>query len=59
MSIKTRMARRAATTTAKHTARGTVSKAKRRPLRSATLFVLGAVAGLLAGIALGGRPATQ
>jgi hypothetical protein len=48
-SLKKALARKAVRTTAKHTARGTVSKLKRRPVRSSALLALGAVGGVLAG----------
>ncbi len=51
--VKSRLARRAVKSTARHTARGTASKAKRSPLRSLTLLgvggAIGATAGWLAG----------
>jgi len=46
-SIKRALARKAVTTTAKHTAHGTASKLKREPLRASTLLGLG---GLLGGV---------
>jgi hypothetical protein len=46
--IKQKLARKAVKSTAKHTARGTASKAKRSPMRTATLLSIGAVAGALA-----------
>jgi hypothetical protein len=49
MSIKTKLARKAVGTTAKHTAHGTASKLKREPLRSTMLLALGAGIGVLAG----------
>jgi hypothetical protein len=45
MALKTTMARKAVKTTAKHTARGTASKLKRDPMRTATLLGLGALIG--------------
>lgn len=44
-SIKKALARKAA----KHTARGTASKLKRNPLRTATLLGIGGAIGALAG----------
>jgi hypothetical protein len=40
---------KAAKATARHTIRGTASKAKRQPLRSATLLTLGGLFGATAG----------
>ncbi len=51
--IKKAVARRAAKSTAKHTAHGTASRLKRNPIRAATLLSVGAAAGLVAGWALG------
>jgi hypothetical protein len=48
-AIKNTLARKAVKATAKHTARGTASKAKRDPLRAATLLGLGGALGALAG----------
>jgi hypothetical protein len=48
-SIKTRLAGKAAKTTARHTARGTASKLRRDPLRSGTLLGIGCAAGFVAG----------
>lgn len=48
-SLKSTIARRAAKTTAKHTAHGTARKLKRAPLRSTTLLAVGGVLGFLAG----------
>jgi hypothetical protein len=53
MALKTTLARRAAKTTAKHTARGTASKLKRDPVRATTLLGLGAVIGATAAWLLG------
>jgi membrane protein YqaA with SNARE-associated domain len=47
--IKKQFARKALSSTAKHTARGTASKLKREPLRTATLLGIGCVVGGLAG----------
>jgi membrane protein YqaA with SNARE-associated domain len=47
--IKRMAARRAAKTTAKHTAHGAVSKLKREPIRAVTLLTIGSIAGALAG----------
>ncbi len=44
---------RAARATARHTAHGLSSKAKRRPMRSVTLLVAGIALGLGAGFAAG------
>lgn len=48
MAIKSMLARKAAKTTAKHTARGTASKLKREPLRTTTLLGVGALIGAAA-----------
>ena len=48
-SIKSRFARKAVKSTARHTARGTGSKLKRDPMRSGTLLAIGGAVGLLAG----------
>lgn len=53
MSVKTKLARQAVKTTAKHTARGAASKAARKPFRSFTLLMIGAVAGALVGWLVG------
>jgi hypothetical protein len=53
MSVKSRLARKAVKTTAKHTAHGTASKFTRRPFRSITLLALGAVAGGVVGWLIG------
>ena len=48
MSVKSKLARQAVKTTAKHTARGTASKLKRDPMRSTTLLGIGALIGAAA-----------
>lgn len=53
MSVKTKLARQAVKTTAKHTAHGAASKAARKPFRSVTLLAIGALAGALAGWLVG------
>ena len=53
MSVKTKLARQAVKTTAKHTAHGTVSKFTRKPLRSVTLLALGAALGGIVGWLVG------
>jgi hypothetical protein len=53
MSVKTKLARQAVKTTAKHTAHGAVSKAARKPLRSLTLLALGAALGGIVGWLIG------
>ncbi len=53
MSVKTKLARQAVKTTAKHTAHGTASKFTRKPFRSVTLLAIGAVAGALVGWLVG------
>jgi len=53
MSVKTKLARKAVTTTAKHTAHGTLSKFERKPFRSLTLLATGAAIGVLVGWLIG------
>lgn len=53
MSVKTKLARKAVATTAKHTAHGTASKFTRKPFRSITLLVIGAALGGLVGWLVG------
>jgi hypothetical protein len=53
MSVKTKLARKAVKTTAKHTAHGAFSKAERKPLRSLTLLAVGAGIGALVGWLIG------
>ena len=53
MSVKTKLARQAVKTTAKHTAHGFESKLARKPLRSVTLLALGAIIGALVGWKVG------
>jgi membrane protein YqaA with SNARE-associated domain len=48
-TIKKKFARKAVKSAAKHTTRGTASKLKREPLRSATLLTVGGVIGGFAG----------
>ncbi len=48
-AIKKTVARKAIKTTAKHSAHGALSKARREPLRAATLLSLGCLAGGMAG----------
>jgi hypothetical protein len=47
--LKGKMARKAVKSTARHTARGTASKAKRSPFRSLTLLGIGGAVGAAAG----------
>jgi uncharacterized protein YcfJ len=54
MSVKTKLARQAVKTTAKHTAQGTASKLARKPLRSVTLLAIGGLVGWLIGRSGGG-----
>jgi hypothetical protein len=54
--MKKALARRAAKTTARHTAHGAASKLKRTPVRAVTLLSLGGAVGALAGW-LAGRSA--
>jgi hypothetical protein len=53
MSVKTKLARQAVKTTAKHTTRGAASKIARKPLRSITLLAIGAALGGLVGWRIG------
>jgi hypothetical protein len=53
MSVKTKLARKAVTTTAKHTAHGAASKVTRQPFRSITLLAIGAALGGLVGWLVG------
>jgi hypothetical protein len=53
MSVKTKLARQAVKTTAKHTAHGAGSKLTRKPFRSVTLLALGATLGLVVGWLIG------
>jgi hypothetical protein len=53
MSVKTKLARKAVKTTAKHTAHGAISKIERKPFRSLTLLTIGALAGGLLGWLVG------
>lgn len=47
-SIKQTLARKAVKSTAKHTAHGTATKLKRRPLRTTTLLAIGCAVGVIA-----------
>jgi ABC-type nitrate/sulfonate/bicarbonate transport system permease component len=53
MSVKTKLARQAVRTTAKHTAHGTASKFTRKPYRTVTLLMIGAGIGVLVGWLIG------
>lgn len=53
MSVKTKLARKAVTTTAKHTALGTASKFARKPFRTVTLLAIGAGIGGVVGWLIG------
>jgi hypothetical protein len=53
MSVKTKLARQAVKTTAKHTAHGTASKFTRRPFRSVSLLAIGAALGVAVGWLIG------
>jgi hypothetical protein len=53
MSVKSKLARQAVKTTAKHTARGAASKATRKPLRTVTLLAIGAALGGIVGWLIG------
>jgi ferric-dicitrate binding protein FerR (iron transport regulator) len=52
-SVKSKLARQAVKTTAKHTAHGAASKVARRPFRSITLLALGAALGGIVGWLIG------
>jgi len=53
MSVKTKLARQAVRTTAKHTAHGALSKIERKPFRSVTLLAVGVAIGALVGWLIG------
>jgi len=53
MSVKTKLARQAVRTTAKHTAQGAASKFARKPFRTITLLAIGAALGGLVGWLVG------
>ena len=53
MSVKTKLARQAVKTTAKHTAHGATSRFARKPFRSVTLLALGAAIGGIVGWLVG------
>ena len=53
MSVKTKLARQAVKTTAKHTAHGTLSRFERKPFRSVTLLAIGVALGGLVGWLIG------
>jgi len=53
MSVKTKLARQAVRTTAKHTAHGTASRFTRKPFRTITLLAIGAALGGLVGWLVG------
>jgi len=53
MSVKTKLARQAVKTTAKHTAHGATSKLTRKPFRSITLLAIGAGIGGIVGWLIG------
>jgi hypothetical protein len=53
MSVKTKLARQAVKTTAKHTAHGAASKFIRKPFRSVTLLAIGIAIGGLVGWLIG------
>jgi hypothetical protein len=52
-SIKHTLARKAAKSTAKHTAHGTTAKLKREPLRTTTLLAIGCAVGVVANRLIG------
>jgi ferric-dicitrate binding protein FerR (iron transport regulator) len=53
MSVKTKLARQAVKTTAKHTAHGAASKVTRKPFRSVSLLAIGIAVGGLVGWLIG------
>ena len=53
MSVKTKLARQAVKSTAKHTAHGAATRLGRKPLRSVTLLGIGAAIGGLVGWLVG------
>lgn len=48
-AIKTKLAKKAVRTTARHSAKGAASKLKRSPLRTSTVLAVGCAIGLVAG----------
>lgn len=52
-SVKSKLARQAVKTTARHTAHGAIAKFARTPFRSVTLLALGAVLGGVVGFLIG------
>ena len=59
MSVKSKLARQAVKTTAKHTAHGTASKFTRKPFRSITLLATGALIGVAVGWMLASGKSTE
>jgi F0F1-type ATP synthase assembly protein I len=59
MSVKTKLARKAVKSTAKHTARGTASKFAHKPFRSITLLTAGALIGLVVGWLIANHNSTE
>ncbi len=59
MSVKTKLARKAVKSTAKHTARGTTSKLAHKPFRTVTLLTAGAVIGLVVGWLVANSKSTE
>ena len=55
MSLKSTLGRKAATSVVRHTVHGTVSKARRDPVRASRLIGLGAVLGAVSGFLVGRR----
>ena len=53
MSVKSKLARQAVRTTAKHTAQGAAAKFARKPFRSVTLLAIGVLVGALVGWRIG------
>ena len=59
ISVKAKLGRKAATSVAKHTVHGTVSKARRDPMRATRLLAAGALLGALTGFLAGRRTASK
>jgi len=58
-NLKTKLARKAVKSTAKHTAHGTGSKLRRDPVRTSTLLAFGCAVGVAIGWVVGNRPAAH
>ena len=58
-SIRSLFGRKAAKATVRHSVRGVASKAQRRPIRSATLVIIGVAVGAAAGFFAGRKAASS